>query len=220
MGRGNAAVKVIIDNRERNPELIEGLYSRNVDIEFAQLPAGDYIVSDRIGIERKTESDFSNSIIDGRLFDQLDRLRQSFERPVLVIESDANGFTLGESVRHGSIAKICTDGVTIISSRSAEDTANLIYFLARREQEEDEHEPRLVGVKRANTMGEWQLMVIGSLPGVGPKIARSMLERFKSIRSVANARPEELMKVSKIGKKKANSIYAILNGENCAQEQK
>jgi ERCC4-type nuclease len=52
---------------------------------------------------------------------------------------------------------------------------------------------------------------VGNIPGVGPKLARSLLAHFKSVRNIANADKSELVKVDKIGKKKADAIHSTLN---------
>jgi ERCC4-type nuclease len=62
-------------------------------------------------------------------------------------------------------------------------------------------------------MGQLQTRIIGNLPGVGPKIARALLEHFGSVKAVSNASKEELMKVEKIGKKKAERIHAAINSD-------
>ncbi|HVA82750.1 MAG TPA: ERCC4 domain-containing protein [Candidatus Aquilonibacter sp.] len=206
------APKVIIDNRERNLEIIEGLENNGLTLNFAQLPVGDYILSDRICVERKTSSDLEGSVINGRLFEQLERLRASFEKPMLVIEG--NGFKLPSSVILGTALKIYIDyGIPILWSESAMETADILSAISRREQEHKAHEPRIQGLKKAHTEEEWQIHILGSIPGVGMKLAKNLLDHFKSIRNIALADVEELTKIEKIGKKKAQRIYEILNKE-------
>ena len=45
-----------------------------VDVQASRLPAGDYVVSDRLVVERKSPTDLAASIKDRRLFEQLARL--------------------------------------------------------------------------------------------------------------------------------------------------
>ena len=207
-------IKVIIDNRERNPDIIESLENFNVNLEFATVPVGDYIVSDRICIERKTYSDFASSIMNSRIFEQADRLKKSFEKPMLLIENDGEGFRLSKNVIIGAIMKMYTEyGLQVLFSESPEESALMISKIAEREQEGKKHEPRLVGLKKAYTDYEWQLLILSSIPGVGTKIAKDMLAEFGSIRLVANADVKDLMKVDKIGKKKAQRIYDVLNAD-------
>jgi len=204
------APQIIIDNRERNLEIINGLEQSGAALTFAQLPVGDYILSDRICIERKTSSDLEGSIINGRLFEQLERLKASFEKPMMIIEG--NGFRLGSNVILGTALKIYVDyGIPILWSESSLETADILSAISRREQEHKSHEPRLVGLKKAHSEDEWQLLILSSIPGVGTKLAKNMLKHFKNIRNIVIADVEELTKIDKIGKKKAERIYEILN---------
>ena len=59
--------KIIIDNRERNLDLLDTLEQHGMTITFAQLPVGDYIISNRMCVERKTTNDFESSIMNSRL---------------------------------------------------------------------------------------------------------------------------------------------------------
>jgi len=67
----NQTIKIIIDTRESKSGIAKELSTLDVDIDLQQLTVADYIVSSRIGIERKDVADFSQSLIDGRLFPQL-----------------------------------------------------------------------------------------------------------------------------------------------------
>ncbi len=206
--------KVIIDNRERNLDIIDGLQNSGIELVFAQNPVGDYILSDRVCVERKTTSDLEGSIINSRLFDQLDRLKNSFEKPMVIIENNGEGYRLTGNVILGAILAVYLDyGIQVIWSSDALETADILATIAKREQDGKQREPRLVGLKKAHSEYEWQLLILNSIPGVGTKLAKNMLANFKSIKNIVNADTKELMKVEKIGKKKAERIFEILNSE-------
>lgn len=206
--------KMIIDNRERNLNILEGLSANGVNVTVAQLPVGDYIISDRMCVERKTTSDFESSIMNSRLFDQAKRLHEGFEKAVLLIEGDYNSFGLTKNVIIGTILKLYTEfNIQIIFSASDEETAYILSKLAEREQTVDEREPRILGYKKAYNLYQWQVLILSSIPGIGPKLAKGLIGHFKTLKNVALASPEEMMKISKIGKKKANMVYEILNSE-------
>ncbi|MGC8647425.1 MAG: ERCC4 domain-containing protein [Candidatus Micrarchaeia archaeon] len=203
--------KVIVDDRERNIAIIEGLEAKGVQVEFKQLPVGDYIISDRVCIERKTINDFENSLMNGRLFDQIKRLKDHYTFPILLIEGDEE-FMLRRNVINGAIAAIYIDyGIVSISSRNAHESADIIESLARHEQKDEHREPSPKGGARAYTEQQFQEFVVGNLPGVGLKLSRALLAHFGSIKNIANASVEQLMEVPKIGKKKAERIHDILN---------
>ncbi len=212
-------VKIIVDNREKNAELLELLSGKGVELSFAQLPIGDYIVSDRMCIERKTAQDFENSIMNGRLFEQVERMCASFPKPVLLLESQEHEFTLSPNVITGAIAAIFADYNTqVIRSCGVEETATIIEKIAKREQSKEKREPKVVGRKKAYTIPEWQMLMLSSVPGVGPKLARSLLRHFHSIKNVSNASAEDLEKVDKVGEKKAAMLFSVFNEQFKEQE--
>ena len=61
-----------------------------MELRFMALEIGDYIVSDRLAVERKRTDDFACSLIDGKrnLFAQLSDLARVYEKPVLIIEGE------------------------------------------------------------------------------------------------------------------------------------
>jgi ERCC4-type nuclease len=211
---GKPIPKIIVDNRERNLEILEGLSGSGIQLNFAQLPVGDYILSDRMCVERKTIPDFENSIINARLFDQLERLDHDFKKPILLLEGDDAEFTMNQNVILGAIVSIYGEyNVQVMRSRDVWETVSTLAGLAEREQDDKRKEPRIVGSKRAYSNSEWQLLILSSMPGIGPKLAGSLIRHFKTIRKLVSAEQDELMEVEKIGKKKAERIYEILNAE-------
>ncbi len=207
-------LRIIVDSRERNLEILETLSNMDIELSFAQLPVGDYIISDRVCIERKTVSDFENSIIDSRLFDQIKRLNESFMKPVLLIEGRDEESRLGERVMLGTIMKLYVDYNTqVVRSNGCEDTAYILSRFAQHEQNGEKRGPRLTGIKRAYSNRQWQVLILCSIPGIGQKLAEKLISRFRTIRGVASASVDELMEIDKIGRKKAESIYNILNTE-------
>jgi ERCC4-type nuclease len=207
-------LKMIVDNRERNFEILEGLEEQGVEMTFAQLPVGDYIISDRICVERKTVSDFEGSIINSRLFDQVKRLHESFAKPILLIEGSRDEARLSSNVMLGTIMKLYVDYNTqVVISSDEQETAYILSRFAEHEQNEEKREPRLVGLKKAYTDDQWQIFILSSIPGIGVKLAKKLISHFKTVRGVASASVDDLVEVEKIGKKKAERIYSILNAE-------
>jgi Fanconi anemia group M protein len=80
-------IKIIVDVREKN---MAKLLHNYADVELKTLEVGDYVLSDRVVVERKTADDFVDSIIDKRLFNQLKNLRK-VEKPLLIIEGNNFG---------------------------------------------------------------------------------------------------------------------------------
>lgn len=205
-------IRIIIDTRERNRELIDAIEAKGIDVEFRTAHVGDYLVSDRVCIERKTVPDFESSLINGRLFEQAKRLKENYEFPILILEGEPDCFRLNNNVINGTLAALYIDyGIMVLHTCDARNTAEMISDIARHENDKEIREPSLKGGARAHTMEQFQECIIGNIPGIGPKLARSLLGHFKSIRNIANANMEELVKIEKIGKVKAELIHRTLN---------
>ncbi len=214
-------MKIIVDQRERNLELINALHENGVEVEIKTIPVGDYILSDRICVERKTVSDFESSIINGRLFEQLDKLKQTYEFPLVLIEGNVSEFRLNLNAIMGAVVSIYVEyRIQTLFCFDVFDTANTIKTIAEHEQRTEKRMPSLKGSARAYTNDEFKEYIIGNLPGIGPKLARMLLIKFKTIKNIANSSAAELEKVEKIGKKKSRRVHEIFTEEYAAHDEK
>lgn len=205
---------IFVDPRERGMARL--LESRGLEVTLRNLEVGDYVVSDRVGIERKTAQDFVASIIDPErnLFRQLADLARSYERPILILEGrDLYSRQVSPSSIQGALASVAVDyGVPIIPTEDQEDTASIISLLASREGRAG-HEPKLHGHKTARTLKEQQEYLISAIPSVGPSVARNLLRHFGSIERLIAASKEELQEVDMVGPKIADRIRELVGGE-------
>ncbi len=206
------SLKVIVDGRERNQELRAALEANGIEIDEKTVHVGDYIISDRVCVERKTVSDFEGSLMNGRLLDQAKRLKQNYQLPIIIVEGDPDGYRLGRNVITGAMVALYVDnGIEVMTSRSPKETSDIITTIAKHEQDGSLREPSMKGGRRAYSTANYQEYMVANLPGIGPKLARSLLKHFRSIKRLANADVKSLMKVEKIGKKKAEAIHRTLN---------
>ncbi len=202
---------VYADHRERNSSVLP-LLKKEAIVILRNLEVGDYVLSEDVGVERKTAADFVSSIIDGRLFDQVKRLKEAYPKPLVIIEGDP--YYLGrvhENAIRGALSHVILDqGVPVYFSRNEADTAKTLALIARREQEENARPVRARPGKKAVTIRDYQRMIVESLPMVGPKLADQLLKKFGSVQKVFNARADELMQVPGLGKKKAEEIRRVI----------
>ena len=204
-------VEILCDTREGN-EIVALLQEKGVSARRMSLPVGDFILSERVVAERKTRSDFENSIIDGRLFEQAGRLAESFSRVIILVEGTHFEERVKREALLGAIASLVSDyGISVFFTRDLERTAEFLFAVAKREQLAEKKELRLQGRKRAFSLEQHQQLVVESLPFVGPKLSRALLKEFGSVRAIAEASEKELMRVEKLGEKKAKAIRKVLN---------
>ena len=206
--------RIYVDPRERG--MAKLLEARGMEVTLRNLDVGDYVVSDRVAIERKTATDFVASIIDPErnLFRQIGDLSRSYDRPILILEGrDLYTRQVNPNSIRGALAAVAVDyGVPIIPTEDQDETASVIALLATREQKEG-HEPKLHGHKTARTLKEQQEYLISAIPSVGPRVARNLLKHFGSIERIMTARQEELQEVEMVGPKIAERIRELVGGE-------
>ncbi len=216
-------VRIIADVRERGCGVVKDLYSDpEVAVEIRQLPVGDYILSDRVVVERKSAADFVQSIIDGRLFEQAKNMVENFVRPVIVVEGDPYVVrNVHPNAIRGAIATLAVDyGIPVVFTRDAKETAALLKIIARREQLEMKREPRLRGEKRIMSLPEMQQYIVESLPFVGPKLAKNLLKTFGTVERVFTASERELAQVEGMGPKRAKEIRKVLTTPYTPEQEK
>ncbi len=206
-------IVIIADNREFASRVVKELALLDCVVRPRQLEVGDYILSERVCVERKTAADFLGSVMDQRIFSQLKNLKDSFERPVLVIEG--HGLYTERNVHpnavRGALGCIAIDyAVPILWTESPEETASLLYWMARREQVEEERRLSIRGQSRARSLKEQQEFLVAGLPGINTKRARRLLEKFGTPEKVFRASEDRLKKVEGIGEVMARNLRKIL----------
>jgi len=206
-------VLIFIDSRENS--IIEYFKQYDCEIQKKMLLYGDFLVSDRVCIEKKTVSDFIQSITDKRLFQQLKLLKENFEKPILIIEGEDSLYgVLQPNIIRGVLSSLTIDlGIPIIWTRDIADTAGIVYWIARREQLIEKREVVLRNKRIPETTEEKQEYLISSLPDVSKVRSKALLKHFKSPQAIFNASEEELQKVKGIGKKIAKNIRKVLGND-------
>jgi Fanconi anemia group M protein len=208
-------LEITVDHREMSSTVVEELIRSGVKIRPAQLDIGDYLLSDRVIVERKTVQDLSDSLIDGRLFEQLSRAREGFERPLMIVEGDDlfNRRNIARSALMGALASITVDfNVPVIMTRDPTETAGLLQAILRRSGP-TKGPRRGRGRSKGGSMMDQQLGVLSSLPGISNVTAKKLLFRFGSLRRVLAASEEELLQIDGIGKVKARELSSLLDSD-------
>lgn len=218
-------ITIICDLRERASQIMSELLKLSTDkitIEILQeqLSVGDYQITDDIVIERKTLADLNASIIDGRIFDQLEDLL-NIKRSALIIEGTIDYLDNSKGINKKAIVGLLTKigieyRIPIFFTKNQKETALFLYVIAKKEQlGNGNKENRLRFSKTKMSFSERQLFILESFPDIGPTLAKSLLLEFKSIKNIANAEIKDLQKVSKMGPKKAEKIKYLFERSFC-----
>ena len=181
----NKPLHVIIDNREQK---LKALLDKKKDIityESKQLDIADVIISSEVAIERKEGFDFVSSIMDNRLFEQLLRLKDTYENPILILEGLNNEVFENTGMKissiYGALSFISYKlGISVIPTRNLEDTAIVIERIAYREQVKDSTPIFSRKAPKQMSKRERRSFIIEGLVDIGPKKARALIEKFKN----------------------------------------
>jgi len=212
---GKEKILVYVDTREQSSVITKLLEDMGALVKIKQLEVGDYVISDQIVIERKTVEDFLNSILDGRLFNQMVKMASNYNSPVILVEGDRNELFALRNIHRNSIIGALTSiavnyRMPILFCDTPREIAEYIFVTAKREQLGAAKDIRLRIGRKGISLPEKQRFVAESLPSVGPSLARKLLQAFGSLKNIANADTNKLMEIEKIGEKKAKEITNVL----------
>lgn len=209
-------VKIYVDERERSSTIPEILNSLGLTVIYKMLEVGDYVISDSLVIERKRVDDLVRSVFDGRFFEQVGKLSEVCDIPMIIIEGDLADVryltSKWRSVEGALLTAIISYGVIPYYTKDSNHTADVIKHIAEKFSDRPSFKSyfRKVAKPKVDDIRSWQLYVLQSLPGVGVKTARKLLERFGSVRAVFNASLSELSMVEGINEEKASKIVKVI----------
>jgi DNA excision repair protein ERCC-4 len=196
---------LLFDHGERRSGVPAELERLGVDVRGVRLPAGDYVLSDRLVVERKGPADLAASIKDRRLFEQIGRLAAAYPSVVLIVEGDP--VHMHEAAWQGALGRTLTLGASVLQTRDPRETAEWVarlYRLEGKPASEPRGSPRL----RRPTDDDLQTAedVLRSLPGISTVGAGRLLARFGSLERVFAAGRAELLEVRGIGPVRARTL--------------
>ncbi len=194
-------LKIIVDRREKNSLVPSELMKLGMEAEFKHLEVGDYIVNNWI-VERKTLSDLQSSIINKRIFTQLNNLQ--FTKSLLILEGSSDLIIHENAIRGFLLALVTEFKVPFIITKDEKDTARFLYLLAKKTEGKE------ISLRQARifkTKEEQKQFILEGFPYVGPVKAKALIKRFSSINNIVNASEEELKEI--LGKQAKDFISLI-----------
>ena len=203
------ALHICIDSNEASSrrDIVNYMMWNGVEVDIRKLDICDYVVSDRVGVERKDVSDFIGSMKDGRLFNQARDMAEAYECPVVILEGQLSRAFKRSAMKpasvYGALSSLALDyGVNIIPTDSPESTAVLLHRLAYREQAKEERTIQLRSVNRSLPLHEQQVFLLSGLPQIGTTLAQELLTHYETPYRVIEEFTNAEVRVSKSGKTK------------------
>src|SRR5437660_10937280 len=130
--RSTVRAPLIVDANEPGdiPDRLRGL---GVDVEIQKIAPGDYVLGP-VGIERKTLTDFFNSLVRKRLFEQVQRLKDSYPQALVLLEGDLSEISTykhPQSVLGALLPLEVKERVPVLATADTEKTGLALYALWR-----------------------------------------------------------------------------------------
>jgi ERCC4-type nuclease len=204
---GSRRIRVFVDNRELRSRVSEYLRELEVEVVEKQLSVADYVVSDRVAVERKSVNELASSIYTNRLFDECCRLKDAYEIPILVLE----GYIpiifkmrkINESSIWGALTTLAVQfRIPIVPTPDTKHTAKFIERLAFSEQVKVKRPVVIRPREKVSTLAQQQQYLICGLPNVGTTLADSLLSKAQTPYNVFKEIAEAQIVQSKTGKTK------------------
>jgi ERCC4-related helicase len=214
-GNVGPILQVVVDYREKGSEVMKALVEFGVSLRLEKLHSADYLCSAQCAIEFKTVEDFVNSIIDGRLVEQLRALKKNFAKPLVIVQGEQDMYAVRKvhpnSIR-GMLATIAVGfGIPVLQTKNAKETAALIMVITKREQ--DTGRDFSLHSRKPLTLAEQQEYLVSALPGVGLKMAKLLLHKFGSVQKLVMASVGDLKEVEGVGDVLAPRMKDVLEKE-------
>ena len=221
-------MKLIIDSRE-NSDLTKAVKHEcirlNIMTEKQWIEIGDYVFND-VCFEAKSTIDFLQSVINKRLWNQLDNMDRHYEHCILIIHGsihqalaypDYVNINMPEQLIrnkfYGAIGKITLDtDVKLFWVEGPRKAAQIMTTICKmRPIDRNVISPSLL---KSITTDDLRVNLLGTIKGVSEMKAQMLIDEFGSLMEIGEAEIEELTKLDGIGTTIANRIIDVLNSED------
>jgi ERCC4-type nuclease len=203
-----------MDSRE--PDTLQNLMRRaKLNFKVKKLPVFDYIINEKIGIERKCWPDLVGSVVNRRLHKQMDNMIGSKYRPFILLEGahiDASYRILNYSSIKGDCREIAQSamitialnyGIPILHSYSQYDTVDIIGKIESKDLKN--YNPKMPKpMKKLSSTAK----VLNIIDGVGVNTAVNIANQCG--KNMNKYTTDKLIKVNGVGGKTAEKIMRFL----------
>lgn len=198
---GIQVVSVVVDVHEPRG-ITDELNSLRAQAQVERLAVGDYATGEAL-IERKTVRDLHLTLAAGRLWGQLGGIRAAAPKPFLLVEGPSlDAGPVSPAAIRGALLAASENGVAVVRSESAADSALWIYRIACRSARRARDRPLYAQRPKPATAEA----VLAAIPHVSTRTARSLLAHFGTVAEVVQATDDELKDVCGVGPIRAHAI--------------
>ena len=204
-------VPLVVSPRIEAAQVSDELVRLGFSVNVQELESADIVVSRREAVAFRTVNEFMRGITDGSMLSNLAKLKHEYLHPILIVQGRAEGEGVqdGNAAVYDALSSLLSEyHMPILSTADPRETASAIRALSR--QEESRESERGKSVQSTLDLPSRQLFLVQGLPNVSATLAQRLLERFGSVKGIADADVEDLMKVDGIGRVIAEGIHTVL----------
>ena len=223
-------MRLQIDNRESKSRISSACqFFEDYQIITDSLPVGDFVFDDKIVFEYKTAPDIISSILDGRVFRQVDRMKQYPFHYVIIVgnvaeeinQRNANYWNRRNQIKQftvrnylGALARLQIE-TKVIHVDNNQQAWTIMEFLVKKLLSDN---PNIRGVDRPKaTLSDpiatfLSCIYINDSQRLGIKTAVMIREylHLESLSDLLEVTYEDLVKVKGVGSKTARRIIEVL----------
>ncbi len=183
---GGSRPLIVVDSREAAsaPKVVKGLRDAGVEVSIQALPRGDYVISDRVAVERKTVKDFVYTLTRRHLFEQIFTLKEYYGCPLLLIEGYMPIVYKFSRIQPpavwGAMFALAKGGIYLIHTTNYKETVDFLVTAAKQEQLVEGRRLRVHPVKKFRSLADAQVFFMASLPNIGYEKAVALLKHYKT----------------------------------------
>ncbi len=230
--------KIIVSTRLKGSQVAEVLEELGTEVKYVTLRRGDFVLADQFGIMYITKDDFVRRIKNRTIYRDILEFKREFASPVVLIEGEDpfHDASLDLATVQGAVLFASVlNRVPILTTVNDVETAQMIFMIAAQAGSGLMWQ-RVMPTKEDNVLkppqapptipgdngngdengGDPRVGIIANLPEVGPSLAEGLLRHFGSLSKLFGADIKTLRKVEGIGPKRAEKIFAFLNGSEAA----
>jgi ERCC4-related helicase/ERCC4-type nuclease len=179
-------------------------------LESLVTEAADVVISDRVAVTIRTVQEFIRAISDGTMLSCLGKMRHQYLHPILIVQGppEGKGVQAGNAAIFDALGSLLSEfHMPILSTMNVDETVEALSALHR--QEHSRGAARRTGQTTLDP-ADRQLFMVQGLPNVSATLAQRLLERFGSVKGIADATPEQLMEVEGVGRVIAEGIHMVM----------
>ena len=204
---------VIVDSREINgaQDIISALrFQHNLNVIVAQLDSCDYVVSMRMGIDRKQWSEFSNGSNCAKMTACVQVMCDFYERPCLIIEKDKLKGDEKSGILHWTkyvdktLVQLIHSKVTLFFTENQLETASIIADLCQLENRKNCAISCQVDL---NTEQQSKVKFYKSIPHLSYVHSLFLCNNFKTVTNFLRSDVKTIMTNGKMTEERAVHVY-------------